>query len=120
MYDVQDGAEQDKIVSALEQLASGQHIPPFNVCFYDHEHWIVSGNFGERGPENKLKCVRVAAGYARQLSGAEACHLPNPMRANQALERTAVRRMFRLRMTKTFPSKQRSVSAAVVQLVLVR
>jgi hypothetical protein len=71
VYDIQDSAEQDKVVSALEQLAAAEHIPPFNVCFYDHENWQVSGTSGERGPENQLKCVRVAAGQVRQISGAK-------------------------------------------------
>jgi hypothetical protein len=78
VYDVQDDTEQNKIVSALEQLAADEHIPPFKVCFYDHENWIVSGNVGERGPENQLRCVRVTAGRARELSGPKVITYPIP------------------------------------------
>ena len=78
VYEVQDRAEQDKIVSAVEQLASDKHLPPFKVCFYDHENWIVSGNVGERGPENQLRCVRVTAGHAGEVSGPRVITYPIP------------------------------------------
>lgn len=78
VYDVQDRAEQDKIASAVQQLAAKRHLPLFNLCFYDHENWIQSGGFGERGSENQLRCSRITEEQAREISGAKLITYPSP------------------------------------------
>jgi hypothetical protein len=69
VYDVQDHAEQDKIASALRELTAEKKLRPFKLCFYDHENWIVDGNAGWRGAETQLRCLRITAEGARNMSG---------------------------------------------------
>jgi hypothetical protein len=69
VYDVQDRAEQDKIASALRELTAKKKLKPFKICFYDHENWIRHGNAGWRGAETQLRCLRISADHARDVSG---------------------------------------------------
>jgi hypothetical protein len=55
-------------VAELE-LTAEKKLRPFKLCFYDHENWIGDGNAGWRGAETQLRCLRITAERARDVSG---------------------------------------------------
>jgi hypothetical protein len=78
VYDVKDRAEQDKIAEALRDLVTEKKFKPFELCFYDHENWIVDGNFGGRGPETQLRQLRITAHGIRDIAGQKVITYPTP------------------------------------------
>jgi hypothetical protein len=78
VYDVQDHAEQDKIASALREMAAEKKLKPFKLCFYDHENWVVDGSAGGRGPETQLRCLRITADRIHDVAGQKVTAYPTP------------------------------------------
>ena len=66
VYDVQDRAEQDRIIGAITAILADPGFKPVDLQFRDHENWIIHGTkFAERGPETQLRRVRITANRIR-------------------------------------------------------
>ena len=60
VYDVQDRAEQDRIIGAIRAMLAAPGFKPVDLQFRDHENWIIhDATFAERGPETQLRRVRI-------------------------------------------------------------
>jgi hypothetical protein len=78
VYDVRDRAEQDHIAEVLKELVAEKKFKPFELCFYDHENWVVDGNVGGRGPETQLRRLRITAHGIRDIAGQQVITYPTP------------------------------------------
>jgi hypothetical protein len=78
VYDVLDSADQDRIIGAIRSLVAEQKFRPVDLCFLEHENWIVTANSGERDPETQLRRVRVTRNGVRDQSGQRLITYPSP------------------------------------------
>jgi hypothetical protein len=65
VYDVQDRAEQDRIIGAVRALLADPSFKPVDLQFLDHENWIIRSKSAERGPETQLRRVRITTNRIR-------------------------------------------------------
>ncbi len=78
VYEVQDRVEQDKIAAVLKEMAADKKLKPFKLCFYDHENWVVDGSAGGRGPETRLRCLRITVDGIHDVAGQKVITYPTP------------------------------------------
>ncbi len=66
VYNVQDRAEQDRIIGAIRAMLVDPGSKPVDLQFRDHENWIIhDATFAERGPETQLRRVRITTSRIR-------------------------------------------------------
>ncbi len=65
VYDIQDRAEQDRIIGAIRAILADPSFKPVDLQFLDHENWITTPKSGQRGPETRLRCVHITSGGIR-------------------------------------------------------
>jgi hypothetical protein len=59
VYEVTDASQQDKIIEVVKGVVVARRSKPVDLCFYDHENWVVNQNVALRGPEKLLRRTRV-------------------------------------------------------------
>lgn len=69
VYDIDDQAEQDRVIAAVQVAVAEHKSPPVDLHFLAHENWTMSDRYGERGPETQLRRVRITASSARNREG---------------------------------------------------
>jgi hypothetical protein len=69
IYEISNRPEQDKVIAAIESVMRERKFNPIDVRFMDHENWISSENWGERGPELQLRRVRISQNCIREQGG---------------------------------------------------
>jgi len=76
VYEIKDQAEQDTVIGGVEAVMRDQKLKRVDLCFMDHENWIVRGNVGERGPELQLRRVRITQKSSREEGGLKTITYP--------------------------------------------
>jgi len=76
VYEITDRVEQDRVIAAVQAVVRDRKFKPLDLCFMDHENWIVHGNVGERGPELRLRRVRITQKSTREEGGIKTITYP--------------------------------------------
>jgi hypothetical protein len=79
VYEINDRAEQDKVIAAVQTVMHEQKLKRVDLSFMDHENWIVTeyphasvgeiASVGERGPELQLRRVRISQNHVQEKGG---------------------------------------------------
>jgi hypothetical protein len=69
VYEIKDRGEQDKVIAAVQAVVREQKLKRVDLQFMDHENWTVHGNVGKRGPELRLRRVRISEGRVQEDGG---------------------------------------------------
>ncbi len=76
VYEIRDRVEQDRVIAAVQAVVRDRKFKPLDLCFMDHENWIVHGNVAERGPELQLRRIRITQNGTRKEGGKKTITYP--------------------------------------------
>jgi len=76
VYEIKDRVEQDRVIATVQTVVRDRRFKPLDLCFMDHENWMVHGNVGERGPELQLRRVRITQKSTREEGGVKTITYP--------------------------------------------
>lgn len=77
VYDILDKPEQDRIVTAVQEVVRIRNLRPVEVRFLVYENWTQNGGLGTRGSETQMRLVRVDAQRITEKAGGKQIDYPN-------------------------------------------